>query len=351
MLEQSFSPSFRPQRNSTSHVSARPRPLPGIGVIIVSYNTSDHLSRCLASLHSQTYGGEIEIIVVDNASSDHSAEMVADKFPGVTLVANQENVGFAAANNQAFSLTDAELICLVNPDTHLRNDALSAAAQYLQGEPETGLCGGLLVDEEGQRHPSGRRFPSAFGKLLTLSGLAERFPASKFFAGQDYGWFDHKAPIQVEWVPGAFTCIRRSLIDEIGFFDERYFLYYEETDLCLRAKRHGWKVDLVPSIVIEHEGGASSRTVEEESFDEGGAQILRFRTRAECLYHRKNFGLIAVLANMGIEWLWHGTRRLANPGSSLNALRKRADSRQIQNAIANALKDTSWGNTCPPRPW
>jgi GT2 family glycosyltransferase len=333
------------------HVSRRHADPPQVAVILVSFNTRDRLSACLESLQSQDYSGNVELVVVDNASSDHSKEMISERFPEVTLIANDENLGFAAANNQAYSMTDAEIICLVNPDTLVQRDAVSHAVDHLLRQPETGLCGGLLVDGDGERHPSGRRFPNAFGKFLTLSGLSARFPNSKFFAGQDYGWFDHLTPIQVEWVPGAFTCIRRELIEEIGFFDERYFLYYEETDLCLRAKRHGWRVDLVPSIVIEHEGGASSKTVEAESFDEGGAQILRFRTRAECLYHRKNFGLLGVLTNLGVEWLWHGTRRLANLGSGSQSSHKRADSRLIQGAISQALKDTSFGKTCPTRPW
>ncbi|MGI9241423.1 MAG: glycosyltransferase family 2 protein [Verrucomicrobiales bacterium] len=189
----------RPERQSEP-------PAPQIGVIIVSYNTRDQLALCLESLRAQNYAGKTEIIVVDNASGDRSAEMVSEQFPDVTLIANQENLGFAAANNQAFTITDAEMICLVNPDTLVCEGALTRSVEHLIQNPETGLCGGLLVDEDGQRHPSGRRFPSALGKLLTLSGLAARFPDSKFFGGQDYGWFDYGSPIQVEWVPGAFTC-------------------------------------------------------------------------------------------------------------------------------------------------
>jgi N-acetylglucosaminyl-diphospho-decaprenol L-rhamnosyltransferase len=325
--------------------------LPAIGVIVVSFNTQEHLAACLESIQSQDYSGSAHVVVVDNASLDGSSKMVADHFPEATLIANTENRGFAAANNQAFVTIDADLICLVNPDALLRTDALSNAVNHMLRNPETGICGGLLVDENGKRHPSARRFPNALGKLLTLSGISSRFPKSRVLAGQNYEWFNHDTAIEVDWVPGAFTCIRRDLIEDIGFFDERYFLYYEETDLCLRAKRHGWRIDLVPNAVIEHEGGASSKTVKDESFDVGGAQLLKFRTRAECLYHRKNFGLVSLLANLGGEWLWHGTRRLVNfrPGSGRAA--KRAYSRQIQASILAALKDTAFGTACPPRPW
>lgn len=324
---------------------------PSVSITVVSFNTRDHLAASLKTLVAQDYPGEVEIVVVDNASEDGSAAMIEEHFPEVALIENLDNRGFAAANNQALAACRGDIICLVNPDALLRPDALSQAIDHLLQNPETGICGGLLVDENGERHPSARRFPTSLGKFLMLSGISARFPKSRILAGQDYDWFDHLSPIQVDWVPGAFTCIRRSLIEDLGFFDERYFLYYEETDLCLRAKRHGWHIDLVPAAVIEHEGGASSKTVKSERFDGAGAQLLKFRTRAECLYHRKNFGLVAVLANLGIEWLWHAARRVVNlrPGAS-NA-DKRAYSREIQSAILTALRDTSLGSVSPQRPW
>lgn len=257
---------------------------PSVSITVVSFNTRDHLAASLKTLVAQDYPGEVEIVVVDNASEDGSAAMIEEHFPEVALIENLDNRGFAAANNQALAACRGDIICLVNPDALLRPDALSQAIDHLLQNPETGICGGLLVDENGERHPSARRFPTSLGKFLMLSGISARFPKSRILAGQDYDWFDHLSPIQVDWVPGAFTCIRRSLIEDLGFFDERYFLYYEETDLCLRAKRHGWHIDLVPAAVIEHEGGASLLPHDRSGlFREGCSQVpyrKRQRTRS-----------------------------------------------------------------------
>jgi GT2 family glycosyltransferase len=321
-------------------------------VFVVAYESADRLSACLQSILDQSVsGGSVETIVVDNASSDGSADLVRREFPEATLIANEDNRGFAAANNQAWAVSRGDYLFLVNPDSILEPNALQGAIDYLEAHRECGLVGGLLLDDDGARAPSARRFPTLVRKMLTQSGIADRFPKSKILGGADYRWHDHHKPLDVDWVPGAFTAIRRDLVEQIGFFDERYYLYYEETDLCRRAKQYGWAVRFIPDAVVHHSGGASSRKVKQYTFDEAGSQVRPFRLRAECLYHRKNGGLLAVLGNVGFEWTWHQLRRAVNFRPGRMAAAKRRYSRLLVRDIEDAVKATSLGLVCPPKPW
>ena len=321
-------------------------------VFVVTYESVDRVSDCLRSIRQQEVeGGQVEIIVVDNDSSDGTASLVREQFPDVTLIANDANVGFAAANNQAWRVAKGEFLFLVNPDSVLEPDAIRNAIVYLETHPDCGLCGGLLLDDDGSRAPSARRFPTVLRKMLTLSGIADRHPNSRLLGGGDYRWHDHDQELDVDWVPGAFTAIRRELVEQIGFFDERYYLYYEETDLCRRAKQHGWAVRFVPDAVVRHSGGASSRKIKQYTFDEAGSQVRPFRLRAECLYHRKNGGLPAVLGNLSFEWIWHQLRWLVNLRPGETAAAKRRYSRLLVRDIEDAVRATSFGLVCPPKPW
>jgi N-acetylglucosaminyl-diphospho-decaprenol L-rhamnosyltransferase len=323
----------------------------GVSVIVVTYNSADEIRQCINSILSQEIDEDVEVIVVDNNSKDGTANIIRAEYPGLVLIDHGINAGFAAANNLAFRRTSGEYIVLVNPDSKLERSAIAASIRYMEKTPRCGLLGGLLVDENGDSHPSARKFPTALGKLITMSGLAEKFSSSRFFGGSDFRWFDHQSPLEVDWVPGAFTCIRRALIEEIGFFDERYFLYYEETDLCLRARQNGWTIDFIPDCIIQHEGGASSRKLEGQTFDSAGSQVRRFRMMAECLYHRKNHGYYSVIANIGVEIAWHLLRRLVNLRPGQTAKAKRTYSREMVKCLKDALRETNYGRVCPPRPW
>ncbi len=319
-------------------------------VIIVGYHSADCLEACLDSVFAQELPpGALEVIVVDNASTDNTVDLIRDRYGSrVKLIANEQNVGFAAANNQAYLLAEGDTIFLVNPDSVLQPQAIRNTIEYLEAHPECGIAGALLLDDDGTRAPSARRFPCFTRKAATLSGLADRFA---IFGGADYEDADHTQVLDVDWVPGAFTGLKRAMLEEIGFFDERFFLYYEETDLCLRAKSFGWAVRYLPDVVVHHTGGASSKKVKHHSFDEAGSQVRPFRLRSECLYHRKNRGLVAMLATVGFEYGWHQLRCLANLRPGRLARAKRSYSRTMAREIARAMADTSLGSICPPKPW
>lgn len=323
-----------------------------ITVLIVSYNTREILSNCLEALFLNTTDMAMEVFVVDNDSHDQSAAMVSERFPEVHLIANRQNLGFAAANNQAFTRASGEYIILLNPDAYVGPSSISNAVRFMESHPDCGLCGGKIISPEGRLEPSARRFPSPLSKLLTLSGLSWRFSTSPILNRHEFGGFAHDRPLEVDWVPGTFTIVRKTMLDAIGPFDERFYIYYEETDLCLRAKKAGWKVFFIPDAEVMHIGGASSKTRKDKTFDKAGSQVLSFRMRSEWLYYRKNRGLVTVLLSAGVELFWYLLRYLKNlPASSPEASAKKTLARTTIEQVIRSLKDTRFGRIAPPTPW
>ncbi|ANT64905.1 glycosyltransferase family 2 protein [Prosthecochloris sp. CIB 2401] len=323
-----------------------------VSVIIVSFNTRDILKSSIQALRKHSDGIPLEIIVVDNDSRDGSAEMVAEQFPDVVLIANSVNAGFAAANNQAFAIALHPYLVLLNPDAYIQPGSLAASVRFMERHQQCGIAGGKIVSPEGHLEPSARRFPTPLSKILTMSGVSNRFADSPLLNRHEFGGFAHDRPMEVDWVPGTYSIIRRKMLDEIGYFDERFFLYYEETDLCLRAKRSGWKVYFIPDAEVIHIGGACSKTVKDKSFDAGASQVLSFRLRSEWLYYRKNKGMLLLLASAGLEIGWHAMRYLKNtllPSGDASA-KKRETSSLLRQSI-DALNATRLGTYSPPKPW
>lgn len=322
-----------------------------VSVIIVSYNASGLLRECLDSLFQAHTRHELEVVIVDNNSADDSVSMIKERFPQVILLENNWNAGFAAGVNQGYSASTGDYVLLFNPDARMKPGAIDRAVDFMEAHPECGICGARLVNPQGDLEPSARRFPSSWYKFLTTSGLSTRFASSRIFGRGDYRYFDHNSVLEVDWVPGTFSAIRRAMLQQLGFFDERFFLYYEETDLCLRAKRAGWKVYFIPDAEVVHEGGGCSKTRKDMEFDTGGSQLLKFRMRSEMLYFRKNYGMYAAISNAAVEMGWHVLRALVNlrPGNE-SRVKRRASIQAIRHDI-EALKDTRWGSYSPPKPW
>ncbi|NTU96931.1 MAG: glycosyltransferase family 2 protein, partial [Chlorobiaceae bacterium] len=281
-----------------------------------------------------------------------SASMVKDEFPQVQLVANHENLGFAAANNQAFKLAGGNYLVLLNPDAYVEPASLGNAVSFMERTPDCGLCGGKVLSPEGRLEPSARRFPSPLSKLFTLTGLGAKFPGPTIFNRHEFGGFAHDTPLEVDWVPGTFSIIRKEMLDAIGVFDERFYIYYEETDLCLRAKKAGWKIYFIPDAGVVHIGGACSKTRKDRTFDNKASQVLAFRMRSEWLYYRKNSGLAGVFASAGVELLWYSLRFLKNlVFRSVDASAKRSAAGSTMKQILQSLRDTKFGLVSPAIPW
>ena len=323
-----------------------------VSVVIVSYNTREILRNCLQALFENSKGIAIEVFVVDNNSYDSSADMVKNDFPSVRLIANHQNLGFAAANNQAFVLAQGSYIFLLNPDAYIKPLSIEHCIAFMDRMPQCGLCGGKIISPAGSLEPSARRFPSALSKLLTLSGLRGKFPQSPIINYHEFGGFAHDQPMEVDWVPGTFTIVRKKMLDEIGTFDERFYIYYEETDLCMRAKKAGWKIYFIPDAEVMHIGGASSKTRKDKTFDNKASQVLIFRMRSEWLYYRKNKGLALLLSSAGVELLWYAARYIKNLLLPFgDATNKRMAAVSIIKQIVKSLQDTKFGSISPPTPW
>ncbi|MBK1699962.1 glycosyltransferase family 2 protein [Thiococcus pfennigii] len=326
---------------------------PTVSVVIVSFNTRELLAECLTTLAARAGTVSYEVIVVDNASRDGSADLVAERFPEAVLIRSERNLGFAAANNLGFAAARGRFLVLLNSDAFLEPQALERAVAHMEANPRAGLGGARLIGRDGAWQPAARRFPSPLREFLTLSGLAARYPRSRFFGQLDRTWADPLAPAAVDWVPGAFAILPRDLIARIGAFDEAFFLYYEEVDLCRRIRAAGLEVWYWPDVVVVHIGGESSRTQThlEMSAAGKGAQLTLWRMRSELLYYRKHHGWLGAWAVRQIETRWHQLRAWRNGGEDPPRRAKRAESTAIVELMARAWRDTDGGRTSPPRPW
>jgi len=275
-----------------------------LSIIIISYNTQSILRECLHRVAACGQGMDLETIVVENASSDGSADMIRREFPEVRLIVSDRNLGFAGGNNLGLKAASGRFLLLLNSDAYLLPGVLESTIQFMEKTPRCGILGVKLVGEDGQRQPCARMLPNAWLKFLVISGIAARFPRSRLLGGPDYPWWDHGEPKEVGWVPGAYFLIRRGVLNSVGLMDDRYFLYFEETDYCLQARRMGWQVMFYPEASVIHLGGESSKTTEKRMSCEG-KQLIEYQLQSEFRYYRKNFGLTHVLASAGVEVFWN----------------------------------------------
>ncbi len=321
--------------------------LPQLSVLVVSFNTRDLLRKSLQSTEVACADISHEIIVVDNASHDGSADMVEKEFPHMVLVRAPHNLGFAAANNLGRRSAKGTYIAIVNPDAFPEAGALRKAVDRMVQNPQVGMAGGLLIGKDGQFEPSARLFPSPLNDLLAISGLSAKYSKSRFFGRFDRTWADPYQPASVDWVPGAFAVIKNETIEKVGFFDERFFLYYEEVDLCYRLRQAGYTIEYWPDLKAVHWGGESSKTVTNQSMSSSGRQLTLWRMRAELLYYRKHHGWFTARLAAWVEMGWHLLRKQLNSASP----DKQAESERIVQTMRQAWKDTSGGRVSPPTPW
>ena len=330
-----------------------------VSIIVVSFNTRDLLRECLTSLREECArlpeGVSAEIVVVDNGSRDGSADMVAAEFSSsgvpVHLIRSDVNLGFGVANNRAIEVARGRYLALLNSDAFFHSGALARAIAHMEADPSTGVGGARLVGRDGAWQPAGRMFPSILRDAFVLTGLAARFPRSRFFSAAERTWADPAVPADVDWVTGAFMILRREALAKAGLFDPAFFLYCEEVDLCRRVKRAGFYVRYWPDIVVTHLHGESSRQVDAQVFSENESQVMLWRMRSMLLYYRKHHGAKAWLA----RWLEEGLyslRFLRNRFSPSPARRERArQAVMLLRLLRQAWKETRGGRVSPPSPW
>ena len=284
-----------------------------LSVIIVSFNTRRLLDECLASLtRAERPSGEMEIIVVDNASSDGSQEMVRRRYPQVRLLALQENLGFAAANNRGTAVAEGRYVLFLNSDTLLSRQALVEPLTYLQDHPQTGAITVRLVYPDGQRDPDNHRgFPTPWNAFCHFSGLSRLFPNKPRFNGYFQSYVDFDQTHAVEVIAGSFMMMPRQLIAELSGWDEAYFFYGEDIDLCYRIGAAGYDIIYYPHVEVLHYKGASSGLRKESASiaqppKETRIKVARESVRAMKIFYRKFYsekypGWLTAMVLAGIQ--------------------------------------------------
>lgn len=287
-----------------------------VTAVIVNYNTCTLLHPCIDALRVSAAGLRLQIVIVDNASRDDSAALLRTDFADCDLIFNTANVGFGRANNQALALARGRHLLLLNTDAFVAADTIGQTVRYLDEHPECALLGVRLVGSDGALQPSCRYFPTPWNEFLVRTGLNRWFPGTRLV--DDMGW-DHASPRACDWVPGCYYLVRRSVVDRVGLFDPRFFLYYEEVDHCRAVKAGGGQVMFYPYTQVVHTGGESAKS--DSEITSGGRQISALQIESGLLYHRKHHGRaglwsMAVLALVGdavlsLKWLlkrksWRG---------------------------------------------
>jgi hypothetical protein len=248
---------------------------PAVSIVVVSWNTRELLLAALASvLPLGAVRGEV--IVVDNASGDGSAEAVEARFPEVRVIRNERNLGFAGGVNVGLRAAREPYVLLLNSDTLVRGDAIARLLEYAEDHPRAGVIGPRVLNEDGSLQESRFRFPSLLNLLLSASYLYQLFPESSWLNRERLTGLDPGRAAAVDAVSGCCFMMRRDLIEAIGLLDEAYFMYAEETDFCWRAWRAGYEVHYAPVGEIVHLGGGSSRLARRRNFLEFRRSILRF---------------------------------------------------------------------------
>lgn len=320
-----------------------------LSILIVTYNSRALIGPLLTHLRAETAAMAAEVVLVDNASADGTAAAVRAEHPWVHVIASDRNLGFAAGNNLAARHARGRTLLLLNPDACPAPGALRRALELLEQNPDVGLAGGELRGTDGSRQPSARMFPTLRDEFFTLAGLAARHPSSRLFARLDRRWADPDLPAAVDWIPGAFVFIPAIVWAQMNGFDERFFMYYEEVDLCRRLQAAGWRVMYWPELQAMHIGGASARTVEGARVSRSGSQLEAWRMRSALLYYRKQHGAWAAAAVHLLERGWHRLRQLKARLQGRPA--QAAEFAQHCGQLTRAWRDTAGGLRSPATPW
>lgn len=258
-----------------------------LSVVIVNWNVRDLLRRCLTSVVGSAPGTSADIIVVDNASTDGSVEMLRAEFPQATLILNDHNRGFPAAINQGLAAAQGRYVLLLNPDTEVLDDALAVLIRYLDAHPDVGIVSPQLLYPDGGVQSSRRRFPTLLTLFLESTWLEPLAPRSLL---RRYYVLDQpdEATLDVDWTMGAAMLARREVVGQVGEMDEGFFMYSEELDWCRRIKAAGWRVVYHPAArIIHYEGKSSEQAVP--------ARHINFQ-RSKVYYTRKYHGPRVALA-------------------------------------------------------
>ncbi len=311
---------------------------PDLSVIVVNWNVRDLLRACLQSLERGRGDLDVEVVVVDSGSTDGSAAMLASEFPAVRLIACERNVGFSAGNNLGLAAAHAEYLLFLNPDTEIAGAALQTMLQFLRDHAGVGLVAPQLVFPDGRVQPTRYRFPTLASALCDGTILEQWFPRNPLLRRYHCADVDEKVTQDVDWTMGACLMLRRAALPP-GGFDEQFFMYSEETDLCKRIKDAGWRVVYLPAArVVHHQGRSSEQVVP--------LRHIRFQT-SRVRYFRKHQGRLAasvlrnfILLSYDLLILEEGVKWLAGHKRALRRERIAAYWRVLRSGLSLSLRSS-----------
>ncbi|OGO04652.1 MAG: hypothetical protein A2Y73_00975 [Chloroflexi bacterium RBG_13_56_8] len=269
-----------------------------LGIVLVSYNTREITSACLASVYRALDASELDVRVwvVDNASPDGSAVLIREEYPQATLIASQENLGFAKATNLAIqNMREVDStprhVLLLNPDTVVSPDALPLMVSFLEEHPRVGIVGAQLLHEDGSFQHGAFHFPTLWMAFLDFWPVNHRLTNSRLNGRYPRRWYEQGVPFPIDHPLGAALMIRWKALDQVGPLDEEYFMYCEEIDWCLRAKAAGWEIYCVPQAKIVHLVGQSTKQFRDEMY----LALWRSRYRLFGKHYSRLYGLLVRL--------------------------------------------------------
>jgi GT2 family glycosyltransferase len=255
-----------------------------LSIVIVNYNVRPYLEQCLRSVQKALEGIEGEVFVVDNHSSDDSVEVVRNSYPWVHLIANDENMGFARANNLAIRQSEGEYVLLLNPDTVVESDTLRQVLQFMSDHPQAGGAGVMMHNADGTLAPESRRaVPTPWVACLKMLGITRRYYMSHL------PW---DKPARIEVISGAFCFLRRKALDQVGLLDEDFFMYGEDIDLSYRLPKGGWENWYVPASIIHYKG----RSTQKSDF-----RYVHVFYQAMLIFFRKHYSHLSLIYTLPIK--------------------------------------------------
>jgi len=275
-----------------------------LSVVVVSFNTRDLTLKALETLFQNAGDVSMRVLVWDNASEDGSADAIAEQFPQVELVRSTENIGFAAANNRAAEMVDTEWLLLLNPDTETHKDAIKNLFDFAKANPKAGIVGGRTVFPDGSLNPASCWNRMTIWSLLcNATGLRRMFPETTVFNPEGIGSWKRDTVREVDIVVGCFLMVPTRLWRELGGFDTKYWMYGEESDLCMRAARLGYQPMITPDAQIMHLVGASTPKL--------SSKVVNLMRAKATLIH-DHWGPITKPIGIGLLWIWVANHRIAS---------------------------------------
>lgn len=283
-----------------------------LSVVIVNYNVRYYLEQCLRSVQRAIEGLEADIWVVDNASTDDSVAYLQPRFPDVHFIANEENVGFSRANNQAIRLSQAKYVLLLNPDTLVGEQTIRGCVEFLEENTEVGAVGVKMLQADGQFARESRRgVPTPMTSFYKMIGMHRFFPGSRRFDRYHMGYLDPEEANPIEIISGAYNMIRREALDQIGLLCEDYFMYGEDIDLSYSLLQQGWTNYYLPLPILHYKGESTVKTSFRYVHVFYGAMLIFFDKYFGRRYHWLTILVrLAVYAQATLSYVMSNLRRL-----------------------------------------